>query len=828
MKRSKQILALILALLMLCGLIPALAVGNTAPTEMKLVGAMPITSDIRVGSALHTNASWGDKGLAVFFNQPVPTNIGSTRCFIVVVDADNEVVNYNGTNLIWSTSRSTAELWQIRGNFLAFSSTVTIGNVSVGTWTTLASVLTTDEELAGKGYRVQLRMCGVSGEVTNNGYVDTVYNGNQKLAANLKVTSNSTPTTGGTFDCYSVDIGTAVAASGSQSAYINPINIVTLDSVTMIDQIHMNLKFSEAVTIDTARNDAVLEIVSTDGTTVAKSYAVTLSEGNAATVQATLTDDTWTQIKTDLAAAASGSYVRFKMTEKDINTEYGENLFSFVVDTVWGTETYRPLRAHTGAAAPYAKDFVICPVETDFTEVVSAVVQDVNADKVNILVTFNKPVTVYNARNWDIIMRFGNFSNVGSGATQHRPKVGQTYVNGETYNGKTYSNQIVFSFVSNGEPLAADVGILFAEYDEASYGEEWNDGQVSPSVICDKNGIGLFPNYYGSSTSRQELSFTKATLHEDAQDILSVSRTDENTVQVDFSMMVKAIDLTNVMLGSHKVVSATMNGGSSSGSSSWYLDAEQALTGVDAVLTIPGSAITTGYNDGVLGKSLTAALPLSERLAVAVEGETVILTENTELEQVQIPIGVTLDLNGYLLETNMVRATGANIVDLTNGKGGIVIAMNDKSDSTHLIELAVGNTALPLYDAQAGCYRFYSYSLAHLQKTQTNTVRFGLQIELGAAGAYSLLAEKENADIAVVLTLSSSALSEDIVYSFQAGTLAEYAVNKQRNDGKNWTIVLSVTNANALPANVALTVTPTLVSSTGAIPTGAVQTYIGE
>lgn len=364
MKTIKRLAALLLTLCILLGMpMSVSAVGTQAPTQMLLVGAMPITQDIRVGSALHTNASWGDKGLMVFFNQPVPASIGSTRCFITVVDANNQVVKYNNTNLFWTTNRSTAELWQIRGNFLAFNMSINIGGVAVDTWTELATVLTTDAALANKGYRVQLRMIGVSGEQTNNGYVDTVVNNGQKLASNLKVTNNSTPVNGGNTDCYFVEIGTAMPAVGSQRAYIKPSHIMTLDRVAMVNETQMTLTFSEAATIDTARNDAALEIVSADGKTVAQSYAVTLTAGNAAAVSASLTNATWTQICADLNAAAPGSYVRFKMTEKNIQTARGENQFNFVVDTVWGKDTFRPLRSNTGAAAQYAHDFVLCNVE---------------------------------------------------------------------------------------------------------------------------------------------------------------------------------------------------------------------------------------------------------------------------------------------------------------------------------------------------------------------------------------------------------------------------------------------------------------------------------
>lgn len=599
MKYVKRLAALLLTLCILIGMpMSVSAVGTAAPTEMKLVGLMPIASDIRVGSALHTNATWGDKGLMVFFNQPVPSSIGSTRCFIVVVDGNNQVVNYNGTNLIWSTTRSTAELWQIRGNFICIASSLTIGGKSVGSWTTIAEALTTDAALANKGYKVQLRMAGANGEVGNNGYVDTVVNNGQKLAANLKISSGTVPTTGGNTDCYAVEIGTAIAASGSQKAYIKPTHMVTLDKVAMEDQTNMTLTFSQAVTVDTARNDAVLEIVSADGNTVSKSYGVTLTAGNAVTVPATLTEATWDQIRLDLTTSPVGSYIRFKMTEKNINTAYGENQFNFVVDTVWGKDTYAPLRSNTGATPQYAHDFVVCrvdePVIQGALEVVSAQPlytkgTDGTVSAEHIVVTFSEPVSLASARYFCL----RKISKNGTGGVVGGVNVTLDYA---TYYGNS-GKQLLFKLrtgtVDSVKTQAGDLGtnnrLVVMAIDKVNHGDLTMDSIYATADSTKKLQANLFSSTEDmtvvdlSAQAIQTLDVKAVYVHKERNLIVTFDR--PVVVTPNMYSAIRLVDANNILYWANK----------NDGGATAYASA--SATGVNKPLQWQVSAVTLNNTD---------------------------------------------------------------------------------------------------------------------------------------------------------------------------------------------------------------------------------------
>lgn len=599
MKYVKRLAALLLTLCILIGMpMSVSAVGTAAPTEMKLVGLMPIASDIRIGSALHTNATWGDKGLMVFFNQPVPSSIGSTRCFIVVVDGNNQVVNYNGTNLIWSTTRSTAELWQIRGNFICIASSLTIGGKSVGSWTTIAEALTTDAALANKGYKVQLRMAGANGEVGNNGYVDTVVNNGQKLAANLKISSGTVPTTGGNTDCYAVEIGTAIAASGSQKAYIKPTHMVTLDKVAMEDQTNMTLTFSQAVTVDTARNDAVLEIVSADGNTVSKSYGVTLTAGNAVTVPATLTEATWDQIRLDLTTSPVGSYIRFKMTEKNINTAYGENQFNFVVDTVWGKDTYAPLRSNTGATPQYAHDFVVCrvdePVIQGALEVVSAQPlytkgTDGTVSAEHIVVTFSEPVSLASARYFCL----RKISKNGTGGVVGGVNVTLDYA---TYYGNS-GKQLLFKLrtgtVDSVKTQAGDLGtnnrLVVMAIDKVNHGDLTMDSIYATADSTKKLQANLFSSTEDmtvvdlSAQAIQTLDVKAVYVHKERNLIVTFDR--PVVVTPNMYSAIRLVDDNNILYWANK----------NDGGATTYASA--SATGVNKPLQWQVSAVTLNNTD---------------------------------------------------------------------------------------------------------------------------------------------------------------------------------------------------------------------------------------
>lgn len=828
MKKGKKLLSLILALAMLCGLvqIPVSAVGTERPEQLKLTGIMPITGDVLSGTNLSTNTAWYDKGMLIFFNQATSIQRLVVRGRIVVVDENNNVVTYNGTKLVWQTGNryswmpsGTNNLYGLYGHFLTLSSNVKINNKTYDTWTLIAKLLTETPELSG--YKLQFRLTDNNSGI--NGYVDTVQVDNttssEYLVANLAVASGDVPTTGGNYDCASIDFGVAIPATDDRAAYVQPTSIVTLDRVTMNTNTDMTLTFSQAVTIDTARNTAVLEIVKANGEVQTTTYPVTLTAGNAQTVSASLATTQWTTVRTALANAGAGSYVRFKMTETNIEPTRGELYSNYAVDTVWSTAASTPLRANNTTASATTADYVLCPVTAEIPEVLSAVLQDADADTVQVLVTFNKPVTV-NARNNDVWLRFSSFSN-GAGQLQMTNK---EYINGHSVEDHTYSNQILFSFANPNKPINGNVGILFAEYNYHSGSHE--DYHLDGCVIADENGIGLLPtnitspcNNNNCTAQRVSLSYTKATLAEQAQAITSVSRVDATHVSVKFPMNVTNIDITKaITLGNCSVTAVEGN------ADTWTFTLDRALTAADTVLTIPANAVTTGYNGTVVAKEMTATLPFADQVQA---GGTVTLTEDLTVEELAVAEGVTLDLNGHVLTAQTIVSHG-NVIN-SQSSGGIKIGKNVADDNK--LMLHADNEQLALYDAEFGGYRFFSVTAGHLEKERADSVVFGIQLT-ASAQAMELLLHEDNADVTLqtVFTLTVDGEEREIPpYFYQAELLAEYLQTVQSGAAGNWAITLQVYGFEATAHNsIVLTAMPTLVSATGVTVTpgaAGVHTY---
>lgn len=445
--------------------------------------------------------------------------------------------------------------------------------------------------------------------------------------------------------------------------------------------------------------------------------------------------------------------------------------------------------------------------------VVSAVVQNANANTVDMLVTFSKPVSMPCKNYWDVMMRFNNATN---GTNQQRMQK-RTYVNPQTINGTTYSDQILITFNANGQPLDANVGVVFAEYNHHD-NQHGSDSQISTNVAFDVNGIGLAPTEVttctnastGCSNARVCLAYVKATLDEDAQAITSVSRVDDTHISVVFPMHVTSINTASaITLGSCQVTAVEGSAGA------WTFTLDKAMTGSDAVLTIPAGAVTLGYNGQTVAKEMTASLPFTDQLQA---GGTVTMTKDETVDELAIAEGVTLDLNGHTLTAGSVATITSTsaIIDSKNGEGGIAVAKDGL--------LFVGtNAQLPLYDN--GVYRFFDCEMVHMQRAgqTSNSVMFGVRMELNDR-AYALLEDSVASGAELTLQLASSAFDQPITYAFSADIVTEYAQNMQNNEGY-WVIVLTVYGLDALDEGTELTVTPLLHSSTSVTMTGEALTY---
>lgn len=289
------------------------------------------------------------------------------------------------------------------------------------------------------------------------------------------------------------------------------------------------------------------------------------------------------------------------------------------------------------------------PVTNIIPEIVSAVVEDANdAQQVQMLVTFNTPVTMNIPSNysWDVVMRFGNAGNSGTGATTNKRMSGYEYVDGKQgIDGKTYATQIRYTFAMPGAvPLAGKVGIVF---DENAYAEEYDNGSVAPAILSDKAGQGLVSTV---KLGQRDAAFMMATLAEDAQNIVRVFAEDDTHLIVEFDMAIENIDISAITAGSCTVTQAekmseiTDNAGSY-GSAKWKLTLNQARNENEKELIIPANALTTAYNGAVVAKELKGAIITEADLPPVVLSATLLDADDAEKVQMLVTFSKPVAMN---------------------------------------------------------------------------------------------------------------------------------------------------------------------------------------
>ena len=115
--------------------------------------------------------------------------------------------------------------------------------------------------------------------------------------------------------------------------------------------------------------------------------------------------------------------------------------------------------------------------------------------------------------------------------------------------------------------------------------------------------------------------------------------------------------------------------------------------------------------------------------------KTVKLIANATAKVLALQNNITLDLNGYELDAQMLVGFAGTVIDSSEGEGLLKLANRD------YLTLANNNSYLPLYDTVAQGYRFFSYQFKArgIAGSSADSRQFWFSIVFGSDKAYTLL-----------------------------------------------------------------------------------------
>jgi len=208
-------------------------------------------------------------------------------------------------------------------------------------------------------------------------------------------------------------------------------------------------------------------------------------------------------------------------------------------------------------------------------------------------------------------------------------------------------------------------------------------------------------------------------------------------------------------------------------------------------------AITISDGNDVL---LYAILHTQGGLQVQEDGNLLLLG-STEMEELEVLDGQVLDLNGNVLTVDSLASFG-QIIDSVGG-GGLIVEN---------IEIT-SNEWLPIQD-ESGCYRFYEHEAESLgTKTEGSSTVFGFTLDFADSAAYEALAESQDVQITVTLTVGENSQT----YAFSRELVAQYVALVAKYPTLRPYMKLTVRGMDTLTEGTAVTVTPTITAIGGKI-----------
>lgn len=201
---------------------------------------------------------------------------------------------------------------------------------------------------------------------------------------------------------------------------------------------------------------------------------------------------------------------------------------------------------------------------------------------------------------------------------------------------------------------------------------------------------------------------------------------------------------------------------------------------------------------------------VTDALAAAGSGDTVSLFRNNDCadETLVVPAGVTLDLN----RCNLTVANLISFGDVIDSVGGGTLVMSEDRTEA-LLSLLPSNSMLPLYNATAGGYQFFSQTLVGggpVDGTATS-VKFGVKLSFTDTAAYELL-KSGQVKLGLELEVIRDGHANNLTYIFKDATVGIYADSVLANSAGNYYIVLQL---SGLEAGDTLNAVPMLETADG-------------
>ena len=104
------------------------------------------------------------------------------------------------------------------------------------------------------------------------------------------------------------------------------------------------------------------------------------------------------------------------------------------------------------------------------------------------------------------------------------------------------------------------------------------------------------------------------------------------------------------------------------------------------------------------GNGIGNYMDMADALEAAESGSTVTLLSNTAIQDLRLPMGAHLDLNGCVLTVETVLTYGNSLITDGSLKNTGVLKVTDPEGNM----ISPNNGCLPVYDSAAGGYRFFA------------------------------------------------------------------------------------------------------------------------